>query len=80
MTEVSDQTHEDADTRKFALTIVDGMADRMAAFGMLFESVAEYIAAAQLIEHYINDGQDVTFVCSTTDIEKFVRPIVGDNQ
>ena len=80
MTEASDQAHEEAETRKFALTIVDGMADRMVPFGMLFESVAEYIAAAQVIEHYITEGQDVPFVCSTTDIEKFVRPDIGNNQ
>ena len=80
MTEASDQAHEDAETRKFALTIVDGMADRMVPFGMLFESVEEYIAAAQVFEHYINDGRGVRFVSSATDIEKFVGPIVGDNQ
>ena len=80
MTETSEQAHEEAETRKFALTIVDGMADRMVPFGMLFESVAEYIAAAQVIEHYITEGQDVPFVCSTTDLEKFVRPKIGDNQ
>ena len=80
MTAAIVHAHEEAEIRKFALTIVDGMADRMVHFGMLFESVAEYIAAAQVIEHYITEGRDVPFVCSTTDIEKFVRPNIGNNQ
>ena len=63
----------DEGIRFFACQLVENMADRAASNGQfMLQDTASFIDAAQQIEFYITNGQDVAFVCNEGS-EKFVR-------
>ena len=52
---------------------INDMADRAAAVGhMVFTTPQDMIEAAELIEHYIQDGGTVSFECAS-ELRKTVR-------
>lgn len=65
--------HDEA-IRFFACQLVESMANRAASVGQfMLQDTQSFIAAAQEVEHYISNGQDIAFVIVDPSLGKCVR-------
>lgn len=66
------------EVRKMALVFAEGIADRAMEAGVITMACPQtFIDAAQQIESYICNGQDIAIHC-VTDMTDFVRPNYND--